>query len=88
MIKIKSYPTEEMKATSLIFDFLFKEGYKNIISDYDMSPFTLKVQSAERTFIDKIFALADYYLSGRINEQSRHIYDLYKMLDRIIINLK
>ena len=86
MIKIKSYPTEEMKATSLIFDFLFKEGYKNIISDYDMSPFTLKVQSAERTFIDKIFALADYYLSGRINEQSRHIYDLYKMLDIVELN--
>ena len=80
MIKIKSYPTVEMEASSLIYEFLVKEGYKNLVVAQEMLPYTLKVQSAERTFIDKIFALADYYLSGRISEQSRHIYDLFKLL--------
>lgn len=41
---------------------------------------SLKVQSSERTFIDKIFALADYYVSDRITEHSCHIYDIYNYI--------
>ena len=29
--------------------------------------------------LDKLFALADYYLNGSITEHSRHIYDIYKL---------
>jgi len=35
--------------------------------------------SIERTFIDKVFAIADYYLDGKVENHSRHIYDLYKL---------
>ena len=38
------------------------------------------MQALERTFVDKIFAICDYYLNGRVTHQSRHIYDLYKIL--------
>ena len=77
---LKQHLEVEMEASSLIYEFLVNEGYKNLAVVQEMLPYTLKVQSAERTFIDKIFALADYYLSGRILEQSRHIYDLFKLL--------
>lgn len=86
MIKIKAYPNEEMEAASLIYDYLSAEGFDDMIKEYELEPFVLKVQSAERTFIDKIFALADYYLSGRTTEHSRHIYDIYKLMDMVELN--
>lgn len=33
----------------------------------------------EITFIDKVYALCDYYLEEKIEKHSRHLYDLYKM---------
>lgn len=86
MIKIKAYPNEEMEAASLIYDYLSAEGFDDMIKEYELEPFVLKVQSAERTFIDKIFALADYYLSDRTTEHSRHIYDIYKLIDMVEMN--
>lgn len=86
MIKIKAYPNCEMEAASLIYDYLTAEGFDDMINEYELAPFKLKVQSAERTFIDKVFALADYYLSDKVAEHSRHIYDLYKLLDRVELN--
>jgi len=86
MIKIKAYPNEEMEAASLIYEYLIAEGLDDMIKEYGLDPFVLKVQSAERTFIDKIFALADYYMSNRITEHSRHIYDIHKLMDKVELN--
>lgn len=83
MIKIRAYPNQEMNAASLIYDYFVKEGFSELIDEYELAPFTIKVQSAERTFVDKIFALADYYLADNVTEHSRHIYDLYKLLDKV-----
>ncbi len=83
MIKIRAYPNQEMNAASLIYDYFVKKGFSELIDEYELAPFTLKVQSAERTFVDKIFALADYYLADNVTEHSRHIYDLYKLLDKV-----
>ena len=44
-----------------------------------MTPFDITVQSAERTLIDKLYAIGDYYLSGNTLQHSRHIYDIYKL---------
>lgn len=46
----------------------------------------MNVQSAERTLVDKLFALCDYYLSEKITEHSRHVYDIYKLLYVVTIN--
>ena len=86
MIKIKAYPNEEMEAASLIYEYMIAEGLDDMVKEYGLDPFVLKVQSAERTFIDKIFALADYYMSSRITEHSRHIYDIYKLMDKVELN--
>ena len=83
MIKIRAYPNQEMNAASLIYDYFVKEEFSELIDEYALAPFTIKVQSAERTFVDKIFALADYYLADNVTEHSRHIYDLYKLLDKV-----
>lgn len=43
----------------------------------------MKLQSLERTFTDKVFAVCDYYLVGKMKRNSRHIYDLYMLLPKI-----
>ncbi|MDR1538464.1 MAG: nucleotidyl transferase AbiEii/AbiGii toxin family protein [Clostridiales bacterium] len=85
-VYIKAFPTSTMKASSHIYDFLKANGAGNLISQYGLEHFELKVLSLERTFIDKVFALADYYLDGNIEAHSRHIYDLYKLYPKIQFN--
>lgn len=36
--------------------------------------------------IDKVFALCDYYLTGKIKRNSRHIYDICMLLPRVGMN--
>ncbi len=73
-----SFPTVEMEVTSLIYDFLKKDNAE-LIDEYNLQPFKIKVQGLDRTFIDKTFAICDYYLQGKTERHSRHIYDLYML---------
>lgn len=82
----RAYPTVRKTAGSLIYDFLSANGFDDFIEQYSLEPFELNVQSAERTMIDKLYALADYYLAGTTAEHSRHIYDIYKLLSVVEIN--
>jgi len=82
----RAYPTRKMKADSLIYQFLTQNGFDEYVEQYDLHPFELNVQTAERTMIDKIYALADYYLLGTTAEHSRHIYDIYKLSDIVEVN--
>lgn len=85
-VYIKAYPCKEMPATSIIYDYLKENGYNNLIEEYNLEPFNVNVQAAERTLIDKLYALGDYYLSDSVQEHSRHIYDIYKLLDIVELN--
>lgn len=85
-VYIKAYPCKEMQATSIIYDYLKENGYANLIKEYNLEPFNVNVQAAERTLIDKLYALGDYYLSDSVQEHSRHIYDIYKLLDIVELN--
>lgn len=76
---IRAYPSQRMPASSYIYDYLKKANREDIIRQYELDPFEIAVQTAERTFIDKIFAVCDYYLGDRVLEHSRHIYDIYKL---------
>ena len=78
-VYIKAYPCKKIQATSIIYDYLHENGFDNLIEQYGLEAFEVNVQVAERTFIDKLYALGDYYLSGAISEHSRHIYDIYKL---------
>lgn len=85
-VYIKAYPCKEMQATSIIYDYLKENGYDDLIAEYGLEPFSINVQSAERTLIDKLYALGDYYLSDAVQEHSRHIYDIYRLLDIVELN--
>ena len=87
-VYIRAYPSNRMTASSLIYDYLKKNGFDEIIAQYALEPFELNVQTAERTLIDKLYALGDYYLDDKVTEHSRHIYDLYKLLPVVSLDEK
>ena len=80
-VYIRSYPVLKMQTASMIYEFMSQNNYYDLIEKYDLAPFELKVQTAERTFVDKVYAVGDYYLDGKIREHSRHLYDLFKLLE-------
>ena len=63
--------------------FFQANGNDDLLVKYEMQPFVLKVQSLARTLVDKVFALCDYMLDGRTERQSRHIYDISRLLTAV-----
>lgn len=82
----KSFPVEEKNAASLIYDFMTDRGFIDMIDGYELNPFKVHTQSLSRTLIDKIFAICDYYLDGRIERCSRHLYDIKKIAEKVSID--
>lgn len=77
-----SFPTIQLPVDSYVYQYLSLENM-DIAEEYGLKPFQMNLQSLERTLIDKVFALCDYYLTGKIKCNSRHIYDIYMLLPRI-----
>ena len=80
---LPAYPARQMEVGSYIMDYLQREGNQRAIEQFDLSSFPIFVQSLERTFVDKVFALCDYYLRERFDDNSRHIYDLYCIFPQV-----
>lgn len=74
-----SFPTVVLPVHSYIGDMMEKEA-PDFIEKFMLLPFSMKVQDIDRTLIDKIFAICGYYLQGKVQKHSRHIYDIYKLL--------
>jgi predicted nucleotidyltransferase component of viral defense system len=83
---VKSFPNETKEVSSLIYDYLKSKNADEQIKMYGLNPFDMTVQALERTFVDKIFAIADYYIDNKSKRLSRHIYDLYKIYPEIRID--
>ncbi len=79
------YPVEEHDVYSFVGRFCEKNGLKLPIP-FQASIVNMQVQSLQRTFIDKIFAVCDYRLQDMQDRDSRHLYDIAKMLPAIEIN--
>lgn len=82
----KSYPDETKRMDSLIGEFLHATGYDDVAEEYGLRDFEIKVQSLDRTLVDKVFAVCDYMLRGQTTRQSRHIYDLSRLLTKVELN--
>lgn len=82
----KSYPNEIKQVNSIVGEWLINHGNIEEAEMFNLTPFNICVQTLERTFIDKVFAICDYYERKEVNRNSRHIYDLYKINQ--MINLK
>lgn len=80
-----AFPTESRSVSNLAYDYLRIEN-KELVEKFGLAPFRMNVQSLSRTFIDKIFALCDYYLQGKSKRYSRHLYDLYKLRLLVPVN--
>ena len=74
-----AFPTVILPVHSYIGDMMQTEAAE-LIDSYGLCPFEMKVQGIDRTMIDKVFAICDYYLKGDVRRYSRHIYDIYKLL--------
>lgn len=87
---VKAFPDEVKKASSMIYDYLKSVGNDDAIAKYKLEPFDIRVQTLERTLVDKVFAICDYLLDNKTKRQSRHIYDLSRLLSLVALddNLK
>ena len=83
-----AFPTQDVQVTNYIGEYLEKISEKSFEDLYRLDQFTMKLQSPERTYIDKIFALCDYYIQGKSKRYSRHLYDIYKLTPIILIDEK
>lgn len=86
----KAYPSELKLAASIIYDYLNENGNETVIEKYELQPFEIRVQTLDRTLVDKVFAVCDYVVGERIERNSRHIYDLSRLLAKVNLdeNLK
>lgn len=75
----EAFPVVELPIGNYIADYATDKD----VEKYGLKPFNMKVQSLERTFIDKVFAICDYYLAGKSRRLSRHLYDLHKLYPKI-----
>ncbi len=82
-----AFPTVRLPVDSYIFRYLKHENM-DIVEEFGLEPFEMNIQSLERTFVDKVFAICDYYLNGQTKGHSRHIYDLYMLLPYMDLNEK
>ena len=80
-----SFPTVILPVSNYIGE-LMKMEMPDSIKSYRLEPFDMKVQGFERTLVDKVFAICDYYLQDKVKKHSRHIYDIYKLLPYVSLN--
>jgi len=78
-----AFPTETIQLGNYIGNFLKKKNRNDLIEQFMLDEFEMKLQSIDRTYIDKIFALCDYYMQGKSKRYSRHLYDIYKLSEKI-----
>lgn len=77
-------PYEMRSLQSFVGRFFEARGQGDFARSFGLGPFEVKANSLERTFADKVFAICDYYLLGDTPpRQSRHLYDLHKLIDCI-----
>lgn len=77
-----SFPTAVLPVHSYIGDMMVEEAPEEL-KNFRLEPFEMKVQGLDRTLADKVFAICDYYMQNRVKKHSRHIYDIYKLLQII-----
>ena len=77
--KTVSFPTVKLPVRSYIGTMMESEA-PDLIKDFELEPFSMKVQGLDRTLADKIFAICDYYMLNTVQKHSRHLYDIHMLL--------
>lgn len=76
------YPTKMRKVGSFVGKFCTNKSIPLPVN-YAAATFDMQVQSLERTFVDKVFAICDYRIQNMQDRDSRHLYDIAKLLPYI-----
>lgn len=79
------YPVEKHVINSFIGRFCEERGITLPIS-FEAATVVMNVQSINRTFIDKVFAVCDYRIQDMQDRDSRHLYDICKLLGQVDLN--
>lgn len=82
-VAMLSFPTTKRMVDNYVYRFLDKINRLDLAETYDLLPFEITTQTIERTLVDKVFALCDYYMDGKIERHSRHLYDIHKIVESI-----
>ena len=81
------YPVEVHTVNSFVGDFCEIRGIILPVS-FEASSISMNVQSLERTFVDKVFAVCDYRIQNMQDRDSRHLYDIAKLLPKVTLDQK
>lgn len=84
-LALLSFPTVKLPVESYVYQYLSKENM-DIVGEFKLYPFVMNVQGIDRTLVDKVFAICDYYLQGKTKRYSRHIYDIYMLSPMVELN--
>ncbi len=79
------YPVENHLVGSLVGKFCTERGIVLPIP-FESAEIIMNVQSIERTFVDKVFAVCDYKIQNMQDRDSRHLYDICKLLGKVELN--
>ena len=82
-VALLPFPTTKQMVDNYIYRFLKKINRLDLAETYNLMPFAITTQTIERTLVDKVFALCDYYMQGETERHSRHLYDIYKIVNSI-----
>ena len=73
------YPVEKHIVGSFVGKFCKERGILLPIP-FEAAEVIMNVQAVERTFVDKVFAVCDYKIQNMQDRDSRHLYDICKLL--------
>ena len=76
------YPVDRHEVGSFVGKFCKDNGISLPIP-FEAATVIMNVQSVERTFIDKIFAICDYRIQNMQDRDSRHLYDICKLMGQV-----
>lgn len=79
------YPVDKHIVGSFVGRFCLD---RNIVLPipFEAAEVMMNVQSVERTFVDKVFAVCDYKIQNMQDRDSRHLYDICKLLREVDLN--
>lgn len=79
------YPVDKHVVGSFVGRFCLERSI--ILSvPFEAAEVMMNVQSIERTFVDKVFAVCDYKIQNMQDRDSRHLYDICKLLREVELN--
>lgn len=76
------YPVEKHNVESFVGKFCTERNIELPVK-FEGANVIMNVQSIERTFIDKVFAICDYKIQNMQDRHSRHLYDICKLISNV-----